>query len=67
MSFSKQVKNELLQIEYENSCCEKALLYGMSIFGKSFSCFEVCMQSENESIIKLYKKLLKKYCNVKSD
>lgn len=65
MSFSKQVKNELLQIEYENSCCEKSLLYGMCIFGKSFSSYGVGIQTENEGIAKLYKSLLTKYCNVK--
>lgn len=64
MSFSKQVKKELLETEYENSCCEKALLYGMCIFGKSFSNFDISMQSETEAIVKLYKKLMKKYCNV---
>ena len=67
MSFSQDVKNELLKIEYENSCCEKALLYGMCIFGKSFSRFGVSVQSENEGIVKLCKKLMKKYCNVKGD
>lgn len=65
MSFSKQVKCELLQNKYEKSCCEKSMLYGMCIFGKSFSGFEVCVQSENENIIKLCRKLLKKYCNIK--
>lgn len=65
MSFSKQVKNELLKIEYENSCCEKALLYGMCIFGKSFSSYGVGIQTENEEISKLYKRLILKYCNVK--
>lgn len=67
MSFSQDVKNELLKIEYENSCCEKALLYGMCIFGRSFSPFGISMQSENEGIARLYKKLLKEYCNVKSE
>lgn len=65
MSFSKQVKSELLKIEYENSCCEKAMLYGMCIFGKSFSSYGVGIQTENEEIAKLYKKLITKYCNVK--
>lgn len=65
MSFSKQVKNELLKIEYENSCCEKAMLYGMCIFGKSFSSYGVGIQTENEEISKLYKRLILKYCNVK--
>lgn len=67
MSFSQDVKNELLKIEYENSCCEKAMLYGICIFGKSFSSFGISMQSENEELAKLYKKLIKKHCNVKCD
>lgn len=67
MSFSQDVKNELLKIEYENGCCEKALLYGMCIFGRRFSHFGVSMQSENEGIARLYKTLLEKYCNVKCD
>ena len=40
MSFSQQVKSELLKIEYESTCCEKAMLYGMCIFGKTFSSYE---------------------------
>lgn len=67
MSFSQDVKSELMQSEYESGCCEKALLYGLCIFGKSFSVFGVSMQSENEKIACLYKSLIKKYCNVKCD
>lgn len=65
MSFSQDVKNELLQIEYEKSCCEKAMLYGLLIFGKSFSSYGISMQTENEGIALLYKRLVKKYCNVR--
>lgn len=64
MSFSQDVKNELLKTEYENSCCEKSLLYGMLIFGKSFSQYGISIQTENKDISELYKSLLKKYCNV---
>ncbi len=64
MSFSKNVKNELIKIEYESSCCERALLYGMCIFGKCFSSMGIGIQTANENIAKLYKKLVKKYCNV---
>ena len=67
MSFSQDVKNELLRIEYEHSCCEKAMLYGICIFGKSFSSFGVSMQSETEELAELYKGLIKKYCNVECD
>lgn len=66
MSFSKQVKEEILKIEYENTCCEKAMLYGMCIFAKSFSPNAIGIQTENENIAKRYKKLLYKYCNVRS-
>lgn len=67
MSFSQNVKNELLQTEYDSSCCERALLYGLLIFGKSFSSYGISIQTENEGIAKLYKKLIKKYCNVRCD
>lgn len=64
MSFSQDVKNELLQIEYEKGCCEKALLYGLCVFSRSFSKFGISIQSENKELIKKYKELIKKYCNV---
>lgn len=67
MSFSQDVKNELIQIEYEKSCCEKSLIYGMCIFGKSFSSYGIGMQSENEGIAILYKRLMKKHCNVECE
>lgn len=67
MSFSQSVKKELMQIEYEKSCCEKALLYGLCIFGKSFSSFGISMQTENKDVAGLYKRLIKKYCNVDCD
>jgi hypothetical protein len=66
MSFSKDVKKELLQLKPENACCEKALLYGMCLFGKSFSSIGIGIQTENEGIAKLYKNLIYKYCNVKT-
>lgn len=67
VSFSQQVKNELIQIEYEKTCCEKSLLYGMCIFGKSFSLRSIAIQTENQAVAKLYKKLMKQYCNVKTE
>ncbi|MCI5515420.1 MAG: DNA-binding protein WhiA [Oscillospiraceae bacterium] len=64
MSFSSQVKNELVKIEYESYCCKKSLLYGMTLFSKEFS-YRGCMfQTENENIVMLYKRLLKELCNI---
>lgn len=65
MSFSKQVKSELLKIEYKSACCEKAMLYGMCIFAKSFSPYRVGIQTENIEIAKRYSTLLSRFCNVK--
>ena len=64
MSFSMQVKNELVKTEYESACCKKALLYGMCIFGKTFSAKCVSLQTENEEVAKLYADLLKELYNV---
>ncbi|MBR1761896.1 MAG: DNA-binding protein WhiA [Eubacterium sp.] len=66
MSFSSQVKNELLKNEYENRCCLKSLFYGMALFSKSFSFSEITFQSENEGITELFKHLLKELCNIES-
>lgn len=64
MSFSQDVKNELLEIEYEKSCCEKALLYGLCIFSKSFSVLGISIQTENRNVAQLFRELIKKHCNV---
>ncbi len=64
MSFSSDVKDELVKKEYESECCYKSLLYGMAIFGKSFSENEISFQTENENIADLFIELLQKKCNV---
>lgn len=66
MSFSKQIKDELLKKEFENACCEKAFLYGMCIFGKSFSSYGIGLQTENKAIARRYLQLLNKLCRVKA-
>ena len=52
-----QVKNELVKTEYERACCKRALLYGMCIFGKSFSPQSISLQTENEAAAELFKDL----------
>lgn len=66
MSFSSEVKNELVAKEYENACCQKSLLYGLALFAKQFSFDGMVFQSENKNIVLLYKSLLKSLCNVSS-
>lgn len=64
MSFSMQVKDELVKTEYEAACCKKSLIYGMCIFGKSFSAGSVSLQTENEHVAELYANLLKELFNI---
>ena len=64
MSFSMQVKDELVKTEYEAACCKKSLLYGICIFGKSFSAGSVSLQTENEHVAELYANLLKELFNI---
>lgn len=66
MSFSSQVKKELVEIQVENNCCKKSLLYGMALFSKSFSYREVVFQSKSEATAELYSSLLIELCSVKS-
>jgi len=66
MSFSSQVKNELLKNEYENRCCKKSLLYGMALFSKQFSFRRITFQSENEGTTELFRHLLKELCNIEA-
>ena len=66
MSFSTKVKNELIKTPYEDICCKKSLLYGMCIFGKSFSSGSVSLQTENKNIAELYAGLLKELFNIES-
>lgn len=67
MSFSAQVKDELIKNEYENACCRRALLYGLSIFGKSFSSSSISLQSENRGTAELFANLLLSIFNIKTD
>ena len=61
MSFSSDVKNELLGVENKSQCCNKAQTYGLLLFGKSFSANEISISLENKAVAAYYKKVLDKY------
>lgn len=67
MSFSQSVKDELVKTEYESFCCKKSLLYGMSLFGKTFDYNSISLQTENENIARLYSDLLLSLYNIKNE
>ena len=66
MSFSMNVKKELAENEYENGCCKRSMLYGLCIFGKSFSESRISIQTESECIAAVYSRLLKQIFNIKT-
>lgn len=53
MSFSSEVKTELLSIE-NTPCCEHAMNYGILLFGRSFSVTEFSFLTENSDIASAY-------------
>ncbi len=50
MSFSSDVKRELLKITPEASCCHKAEAYGFLLFSKSFALQNITLSTERESL-----------------
>lgn len=64
MSFSADVKNELLLIESENECCLHALAYGMMLFSRAFSYYDVSLLTEHGGIAEKYCELMKVVCGV---
>ncbi len=65
MSFSADVKNEILLIELENDCCLHAFAYGMILFSRAFSSFDISLLTEHSAIAKMYRDMLLKVCNIK--
>lgn len=58
MSFSADVKSELMCIEEQNPCCALAESYGFLLFGKGFSAQEIYITTENEQIAEKYKAIV---------
>lgn len=54
MSFSSDVKTELLSIEIVSDCCRHAEAYGMLLFGRSFSTSSVSFAAEHRQVSERY-------------
>lgn len=67
MSFSAHVKNEILSIESENDCCMHAFAYGMLLFSRAFSSFDISLLTEHSGIAEMYRKMLIKVCKVEPE
>lgn len=56
MSFSHQVKNELVSLEIQSNCCIHSMAYGMLLFGRSFCLSDI-------SILTKYEIVANRYCD----
>ncbi len=64
MSFSADVKNELLSYEVENDCCLHAFAYGMMLFSRAFSYYDISLMTEHCGVAEKYCELMKTVCKV---
>jgi DNA-binding transcriptional regulator WhiA len=54
MSFSSNVKNEILCLEIENECCRHAFAYGMLLLSRAFSYYDMYLLTEHEGVAEKY-------------
>lgn len=54
MSFSSDVKDELVKIQADSLCCRHAQVYGMLLFGRAFSASSVSLSTENKNVAENY-------------
>ena len=64
MSFSAEVKNEILSVEIENNCCLHAFAYGMMLFSRAFSYYDMFLLTEHSGVAEMYFELMQKVCGV---
>lgn len=63
MSFSQEVKNEILRHRITKPCCNLAAAYAVACFGKYFDDRGVVLQTENEGVASLAQKTYRR-CGV---
>lgn len=66
MSFSSQIKDELIKIDNMPECCAHAMAYGMFLFGRSFNLTDISLMTDNENIANKYIELSRCACPVEA-
>ena len=59
MSFSSDVKKELLSIPIVSDCCKHAEAYGLLLFGRSFSVSSLSFAAENRQVSERYARCIR--------
>ena len=66
MSFSSDVKKELISVE-NSPCCDVAQSYGILLFGRAFSRTEISILTENSDVAAAYAKAVSILSGVSPD
>lgn len=66
MSFSQEVKNEILRRKLTKPCCTQAAAYAVACFGKYFDDRGIVLQTENEGVALFAKKVYSR-CGIKGE
>lgn len=66
MSFSQEVKNEILRHRITKPCCNAAAAYAVACFGKYFDDRGVVLQTENEGVANFAQKVYRR-CGIQGD
>lgn len=64
MSFSTDVKKEILSNEITDDCCLHAFAYGMLLSSRSFSYYDISLLTEHSFIAQKYYEVLQRVCSV---
>lgn len=64
MSFSADVKNELLSVETQNECCLHAFCYGFLLCSRSFSYRDISILTEHKETAQVYADTIYRVCSV---
>lgn len=67
MSFSSNIKDELIKIEDMPDCCVHAMAYGMLLFGRSFNRSGVSLLTDHKGVAEKYLGVTEKACGVKGE
>lgn len=67
MSFSAEIKEELIKIENMPDCCLHAMAYGMLLFGRNFDTSDISILTDNIAVGEKYSEILERVCNIKPD
>lgn len=66
MSFSSNIKDELIKIEDMPECCVHAMAYGMLLFGRSFNLGGISLMTDHNGVADKYIEMAEKACSVKA-